>query len=40
MLKESLEAQEVLTPQVRPAKYILMEAKHAIWDSLLREIKN
>lgn len=30
LLKESLAAQEVLTQQVRLAKYILIEAKHAI----------
>ena len=39
LLKESLAAQEVLTQHVRLAKYILTEAKHATWDSLLREIK-
>ena len=39
-LKESLETQEVLTQQVRLAKYVLSEAKQVIWDSLFREIKN
>ena len=39
MLKESLEAQEVLTQQIRPTKYFLTEGKHVIWDSLFREIK-
>ena len=39
LLKESLAAQEVLTQQVRSAKDILTEAKDAIWDCLLREIK-
>ena len=40
LLKESLVAQEVLTQQVRSAKDIIVEEKHAIWDCLLKEIKN
>ena len=39
LLKESLETHEMLTQQVRPAKDVLTEAKHVIWDSLFREIK-